>query len=196
MPLVNKGLFALFFLVSIPLVITGQRILTIYSAVVLGVLSILRLWVWWNHGRLQKNMYTNCCRAFLSVVMDVEIVLIAIKIDNRVNLKVSTLCAITWIMLPFFVTTGILTFVALINRIVNTCRKRDTSYLSGISMFLWLFLVFGGGPGLMYFLVYELQLIPGTVYNFTEKIELASLLMGCYGLGMCFFHMIIVKSFR
>jgi hypothetical protein len=196
MPLMNQVLFAFYFIVSIVLVVTHQRFMTIFSAVMLAVLNFLRLWVWWKHGRHQKNMYANFCRAFISIIIDIEILLISIKIDDIGNLRISTLCAIMWLMLPFFVTTGILTFVALISRIVATCHKRDTPYFAGISVFIWLFLVFGGGPSLLFHLVYEVQVNSGTTYNFTPSIRLASLLMGCYGLTMFIFHLIIAKSFR
>jgi hypothetical protein len=194
--LLNKVLFAIYFLLSAIFLVTDQRILTIFSVIMLTLLNSMRLWVWYNHERQKSNLYTNCCRAFISFTIDVEILLVSIKMDKVANLRISTLCAIMWIMLPFFITTGIITSVALVGKLIAACRKSKETHIAELTMILWLFLVFAGGPAFFYLLVYQVQANSDTKYNYTSSIKVAALMTGCYGLFMLIFHILVAKSFK
>lgn len=187
----------LYFFISGVLLFTNQKLLTIITIGLLALFNLMRFIVWWNNGRNTGKCCLVLLKAFLSMLVCAELILISVRFDQHTSLKLTGLCALMWVMLPFFVLPGFLVTCALVFQMASACRKnvRPKDRLE-LPFFFWLFLNFVGWPILTYLVVSDIQSNSGMEFNYTDTIESCSLAAGCYGIAMFLYHLAIFRSFK
>ncbi len=173
------------------------KYLTALTLVSVVIISGLKLSAWLKHRKEYKG--SKCivyCRALLSVLVYIELMLVSFKADKIIELGILPLMAIIWALLPFCIASCIATLVLLIARISVACkREREKTMLVSIPFFLWLLVVFCGGPILIYITVYNLS-IQGHDYVCTPRLSSLFLSKTAYSMATLVFHLLISSSFR
>ena len=193
-----KGLSLAYLGIGGTLVYYKLRYLTILTCSGFVLITTLQLSAWYNtRNTTKRKKIIVYCRLMLSLMVDVELLLISLKADRIADLGMLALFSMVWAIIPFAAVSCVASFIGLMARLSMACkRSKDNGLMINIPFFFWLFLVFCGGPAFFYGTVYNLCAIPSKSYQVTSALSTFYIIMTVYSMVTLVFHLLIISHFK